>query len=156
MAGTAHLSAHPTYRWSVRFARAWFDLYAWRVEASYAEPRRAELDFELWEHADAADRLERRITRTGLDIVARTLRGVPADVAWRSGALRGAARHLLPGPTPLLSDRSRPRLWLPIQPDHVFDQTNGTIQPDAIQPVPIQYGRPWCGPIGGIFGDHAA
>jgi hypothetical protein len=149
-------SAQPTYRWSVRFARAWFDLYARSVDPRYVEARRAELDFELWEHADAADRLERRTVRSGLDIVLRTVRGMPRDLDWRSAARRGAAVHLLPGPVPLLPDRSRPRLWVPIQPDHVFDQTNGVIAPDAVQPVPTQYGRPWCGPIGDIFGGRAA
>jgi hypothetical protein len=145
----------PLYRWSVRFARTWFDLYARAVEPRYVDPRRAALDFELWEHADAAERLERRIVRSGLDIALRTVRGMPRDLAWRRAALRGAAVYLLPGPLPLLPDRSRPRLWLPIQPDHVFDQTNGLIAPDAVQPVPTEYGRPWSGPIGDVFGGRS-
>jgi hypothetical protein len=145
-------SAHASYQWSVRVVRAWFDVYARGVNPRDVEDRRARLDFELWEHADASDRLEPRALQGGLEILLRTALGVPQDLAWRRAALRGAALHVLPGPAPLLPVRSRPRVWLPIQPDHVFDQTNGTIAPDAVQAVPIQYGRPWSGPIGDIFG----
>jgi hypothetical protein len=145
-------SDRPAYRWSVRFARAWFELVARGVDPNDAADRRARLDFELWEHADASDRLERRALDGGREIVVRTLLGARRDLAWRRAALHGASLHLLPGPGPLLPVRSRPRTWLPIRPDHVFDQTNGMIAHDAVQPSPIQYGRPWCGPIGGIFG----
>jgi hypothetical protein len=141
----------PVYRWAVRFTRVWFDAYARGVPAPLAEHRLARLDLELWEHAAAADGSSRGPLPLGVEIVARTVLGMRQDLVWRRAALRGAAVHVLPGPAALLPPPRRARIWLPLQPDHVFDQTNGTIAPDAVQPVPIQYGRPWSGPIGSVF-----
>ncbi|MDH2443262.1 hypothetical protein QDR37_04810 [Amnibacterium sp. CER49] len=145
-------SAAPVYRWAVGVTRAWLGAYARGVPAPQVENRLARLDLELWEHAAAADGGSRGPLLLATEMVARTVLGMRQDLMWRRAVLRGAAVHLLPGPAALLPPRRRARIWLPLRPDHVFDQTNGTIEPDAVQPIPIQYGRPWCGPLGSVFG----
>jgi hypothetical protein len=146
------VSAAPTYRCAVRFTRAWVHVYSRGVPAPHPEHRLAQLDLELWEHAAAVDGGSRGPLLLGAEIVARTVLGMRQDLRWRRGVIRGVATRRLPGPAPLLPPRRRARIWLPLRPDHVFDQTNGTIAPDAVQPIPIQYGRPWSGPLGSVFG----
>ncbi len=84
------------------------------------EDRRAELVSDLWEHADAADRARQPQWRLALSILMRTLRGVPADLAWRAGVLRAERRAMVPA------------MATPPMPPAVplFDQTNGALVTD--------------------------
>ncbi|HEY8318507.1 MAG TPA: hypothetical protein VIG76_06715 [Amnibacterium sp.] len=85
-----------------------------------AEDRRAELVSDLWEQADAAARAGQPQWRLALSVLMRTLRGMPADLAWRAGVLRTAPRTapaaVAVAPMPLAAP--------------LFDQTNGALVTD--------------------------
>jgi hypothetical membrane protein len=64
--------------------RAWLRLYTVGVSPQKRERRAQQLESDLWEHQ--ADATARGISRgvTSLSIVDRMVRGIPADIAWRT------------------------------------------------------------------------
>ena len=89
------------------------------------QQRRQQLDFVLWEHADATDAHGHPAAAAELRMVLLTVLGVSGDLAWRRGVRRGAAPWLFPAPVQLVPNRLKRRLWVPLHRGHVFDQTNG-------------------------------
>ena len=67
---------------SVALARLWTRVYTWGAPPTAAWERRAEIDSDLWEmiHAEA----ESQDTRLAGSILARLVRGMADDIAWRA------------------------------------------------------------------------
>jgi len=65
---------------AVGVARTWVRLYTRGLPPDLCEARRAELESDLWEHANEH---QHRAVATALEIVMRLLTGVPADLSWR-------------------------------------------------------------------------
>jgi hypothetical protein len=65
---------------AVALARAWVHVYTRGMPADLRDGRRAEIESDLWEQCH--DEAPRR-RGGGLDILGRTLRGVPSDLSWR-------------------------------------------------------------------------
>ena len=67
-------------RVAVWLVRAWTDLYTWRMNDDARAVRVAEIESDLWECAN-----ERRQDRVlPLVILARLVKGMPDDLAWRT------------------------------------------------------------------------
>lgn len=141
-------SSSRVYQVGSRFATAWLGLYTRSVDPRYASDRSAAVEFELWEHAMVADG-RWSATRAAVSLVLRTAAGMPRDLAWRH-AVRA---ELAPGSRPpvhLLARRNRQRFWVPLQAGHVFDQTNGMIEPE--QALPYERPNDSFGAAGNAFG----
>ena len=90
----------PSRRLAVRVARAWVHLYTSRMPAELRVSRRAEIDSDLWEHAEDGQEAGARPQITALEILLRTCLGVVDDLSWRFEAAwqeRGASSATLPG-----------------------------------------------------------
>lgn len=78
----------------IEFASAvtlsWVRLYTRRLEADIRGSRIAEIESDLWEHRREAEEAGTEPSDAGLQVLARCLAGMPADLAWRSGAARRA------------------------------------------------------------------
>ena len=61
------------------FVRTWVRLYTSGLPEPARGDRRAEIESDLWEH----QRHPSRPTAVGLEIVLRSLLGIPADLSWR-------------------------------------------------------------------------
>ena len=73
--------------------RRWVRFYTGRLDPAIRDARRAEIESDLWEHRREAGLANLRPGQTGLEIVARWLLGIPADLTWRRGVPRtGRAR----------------------------------------------------------------
>ncbi len=72
--------------------RGWVRLYTRGLPADLRTARRAELESDLWEHAQWSTTESRRPGRTALEIVERVVAGMVADLSWRLEH-RGAQRH---------------------------------------------------------------
>ncbi|MGH9308181.1 MAG: hypothetical protein ACRD1U_02320 [Vicinamibacterales bacterium] len=59
--------------------RAWTRVYTSGMESAAREPRRAEIESDLWEHQHAG----REGARLALEMIGRLLLGAPDDVRWR-------------------------------------------------------------------------
>ena len=70
--------------------RSWVRLYTHRLAPDVREARMAEIASDLWEHRHEAEAAGAEPSDAGLQILARCLAGMPADLAWRSGAARRA------------------------------------------------------------------
>lgn len=69
-------------RFAVRVVRAWAHLYTSRIPGGLRLTRRAEIDSDLWHHAkDKQDHGASPLV-TALEILMRTLFGVPDDLSW--------------------------------------------------------------------------
>jgi hypothetical protein len=132
----------------VRAVESWARRYTRRVDPRLAERREAEVAFELWEFEMARDRYRWSGPRSGLALVFRTLRGMPRDLSWRRVALQDGLPQY--APVTLLSRRRRPRVWIPLQLGHTFDQTNGAIEPERAMPYNGPHGS--LGAAGNAFG----
>ena len=73
-----------------RFTRSWVRLYTRRLDPELRERRIAEIESDLWEHGRDSEEAGAAPSDAGLQIVARCLAGMPADLAWRSDAARRA------------------------------------------------------------------
>lgn len=136
------------HRSGVRAVESWARRYTRRVDPRLADGRQGEVAFELWEFELAKERYRWSGVRSGLALLYRTVRGVPRDLAWRRTALDdGLARY---APVTLLSRRRRPRVWVPLQFGHTFDQTNGAIEPERALPYTDPRGS--MGAAGNAFG----
>jgi hypothetical protein len=132
----------------VRFVTSWADRYTRRVDPRLAEHRQAEVAFELWECAMAKDRYGWSGPRAGCSLVLRTLLGMRRDLEWRRVAIETGMTLL--SPVRLMSRRRRPRVWIPLQHGHTFDQTNGAI--DAEHALPYERPSRSFGAAGNAFG----
>jgi hypothetical protein len=63
--------------------RGWVRAYTRGLSADLRSARRAELDSDLWEHAEWRAREGRQDGRIALEIVARLVAGMAADLSWR-------------------------------------------------------------------------
>lgn len=70
--------------------RSWVRLYTRRLEADVRAARIAEIESDLWEHRRETEEGGVEPSDAGLQVLARCLAGMPADLAWRSGAAAGA------------------------------------------------------------------
>lgn len=70
--------------------RSWVRLYTRRLEADVRASRIAEIESDLWEHRRETADAGADPSDAGLQVLARCLAGMPADLAWRSGAARPA------------------------------------------------------------------
>jgi hypothetical protein len=132
----------------VRFVTSWARVYTRRVDPRLAEDRQAEVAFELWECAMAKDRYGWSGPRAGCSLVLRTVLGVRRDLEWRRTAIETGVPLL--APVRLISRRRRPRIWIPLQLGHTFDQTNGAIE--AEQALPYYGSSGTFGAAGNAFG----
>ena len=132
----------------VRFAMSWTDRYTRRIDPRLAERRRAEVTFELWEFEIARDRYRWSGPRSGCSLILRTVLGARRDLVWRRAAMETGLPLL--APVRLMSRRRRPRVWVPLQLGHTFDQTNGAI--DAEKALPYERPSRSFGAAGNAFG----
>ena len=132
----------------VRFATSWARRYTQRVPPRLAERRQDEVAFELWEFEIARDRYRWSGPRAGCSLVVRTVLGARRDLVWRRAAQETGLPLL--APVRLMSRRRRPRIWVPLQLGHTFDQTNGAI--DAEQALPYERPSRSFGAAGNAFG----
>jgi hypothetical protein len=72
------------------FTRSWVRLYTRRLQADVRASRLAEIESDLWEHRRETEDAGTDPSDAGLQVFARCLAGMPADLAWRSGAPRRA------------------------------------------------------------------
>jgi hypothetical protein len=70
--------------------RSWVRLYTRRLAADIRASRIAEIESDLWEHRRETAEAGAEPSDAGLQILARCLVGIPADLTWRSGAARQA------------------------------------------------------------------
>ncbi len=66
--------------WAVGLVRIWARFYTIGLQSDVRRRRRAEIESDVWE---SLHDLEEAPATTGIHIVARLARGVPADVWWR-------------------------------------------------------------------------
>lgn len=64
-------------------ARAWARIYTRGLPAGLRDPRRAEIECDLWEQRHDNQARRRRPILAALDVLGRVVRGVPADLSWR-------------------------------------------------------------------------
>ena len=69
--------------------RGWARLYTAGLPAQVAKGRRAEITSDLWEHATAASADGAGAGTTAAQIFGRTVLGMPADVSWHVGEVKG-------------------------------------------------------------------
>lgn len=78
---TAIYPSHETL--AAGLARAWMRLYTIGLPDGVRERREQQLESDLWEHQ--VDRLDANVapSMVGLEVLGRTVRGMPADLLWR-------------------------------------------------------------------------
>lgn len=89
--------------------RSWVRLYTRRLEADIRASRIAEIESDLWEHRRETEETGVEPSDAGLQVLARCLAGMPADLAWRSGA---AARAKASRRREPMNDLIRRSWWL--------------------------------------------
>ena len=75
---------------AARFTLRWARTYTRRLPPETREARMAEIASDLWEHRHESEEAGVQESDAALQILARCLAGMPADLAWRSGAARRA------------------------------------------------------------------
>lgn len=78
-------------RWGGRFTRGWVRVYTTGLPRTVARERRDEIASDLWEHATDAGVAGTSGRATAAHIFGRAVLGMPADIAWHVGALKGSA-----------------------------------------------------------------
>ena len=76
-------------RWAGRFTRGWVRVYTTGLPRQAARERRDEIASDLWEHASDAGAGGAGARATAAQIFGRAVVGMPADVAWHVGELKG-------------------------------------------------------------------
>ncbi|WP_410959756.1 hypothetical protein, partial [Salmonella sp. SAL4356] len=66
-----------------RVCRAWVRLYTARMDTETAARRREELESDLADHAREAQAARIRPSAASVEMIGRTLSGMPADLSWR-------------------------------------------------------------------------
>ena len=64
-------------------ARLWVRLYTHGLPAAVGDPRRAEIESDLWEQCHGERAQCQRAFLTGLGVLGRVVRGAPSDLSWR-------------------------------------------------------------------------
>ena len=93
---------------AARIVRRWVRRYTRGVDPAVREVRCAEIESDVWEHRREAAAAGLRPRQTGLEILARMVLGMPADIGWRRAMPR--AEQLL-GVEADMDDRV-PTVWL--------------------------------------------
>ncbi|MGK2965730.1 MAG: hypothetical protein ACSLFM_08985 [Tepidiformaceae bacterium] len=73
-----------TSGFAVALTRAWVALYTRGTDPEAALRRRSEIESDLWEQREEARATGRHPLRHATDVSGRLVRGMPADIAWRS------------------------------------------------------------------------
>jgi hypothetical protein len=68
---------------AARVVRRWVRRYTRGLDPAVREVRRAEIESDVWEHRREAAAAGLRPRQTGLEILARMVLGMPADIGWR-------------------------------------------------------------------------
>ena len=89
--------------------RSWVRLYTRRLDEDVRASRIAEIESDLWEHRRETEEAGADPSDAALQVLARCLAGMPADVAWRSGAARLASSSRKGEP---MNDLIRRSWWL--------------------------------------------
>lgn len=89
--------------------RSWVRLYTRRLDADIRASRIAEIESDLWEHRRETEEAGVEPSDAGLQVLARCLAGMPADLTWRSGAVAGARAN---GRGEPMNDVVRRSWWL--------------------------------------------
>ena len=71
-----------TDTFACRLTRRWVRLYTARLSHDARDGRRAEIDSDLWEHLTDARANQETQFATDLDVLVRTLTGIPSDLVW--------------------------------------------------------------------------
>lgn len=79
---------------SGQIARGWTQIYTAGLPTKIRIERKAEIKSDLWEQAIDGVNEGRRTSVVAAHIFARTTLGIPADVAWHLGELKGADMHM--------------------------------------------------------------
>ncbi len=76
-------------RWAGRLTRGWVRVYTAGLPRQVARERRDEIASDLWEHAVDAGAAGAGARATAAQIFGRAVLGMPADIAWHVGELKG-------------------------------------------------------------------
>jgi hypothetical protein len=90
---------------------AWARLYTSGLEPAVRDPRREEIDSDLWEHAHAGRRAGAEPRSVAGQMLARCLLGIGADVSWRAHMSVHASRER---EGVQMREHIRRNWWLPI------------------------------------------
>lgn len=93
MTGATETSVYRTARW---VAVRWVEWYTEDLDRDAAWERRSELASEIWEHGSDADEVGAARWPASMELLSRTVRGIPADLSWRLASGRAARRQLSP------------------------------------------------------------
>jgi hypothetical protein len=91
-------------------ALLWARVYTSGLAPDLREQRRAEIASDVWEHRHEAHFAGLRPSQIGLEIVARWLLGIPADLSWRRVARRETA--IFPGGEQAMDAKVRVNWWI--------------------------------------------
>lgn len=142
-------SATRAYAAALRLGTCWLHLYTRSVDPRIAADRETEAMFEFWENALAVDRAHWSGPRAAGTLAVRIAAEMPRDLVWRHAATRGWGTAAI-APIRLISNRRRIHYWVPLQQGHVFDQTNGMIEPEKA--MAYERGAGSIGAAGNAFG----
>ena len=145
---TGCASSSRAYRVGTHLSSTWVGLYTRSVDPRFASDRASAVEFELWEHALVADQ-RWSPAHAAMSLILRTAAGVPRDLSWRHAVRADRSPAALP-PAHLLAPRNRQRFWVPLQAGHIFDQTNGVIEPEKA--LPFEPSDRFLGAPGNAFG----
>jgi hypothetical protein len=69
--------------------RGWVGLYTRGLPAEVRDARRAEIESDLWSQAEEAEYLGQTASSVEIEMFARLVLGIPADIGWRQSQRRG-------------------------------------------------------------------
>lgn len=94
--------------------RAWARLYTKGTPADLGEIRRAEIDSDVWEHANDAQENGVPQFVFATQLLGRTLRGIPDDLSWRVEAIHARRATTTGREIPMLGLSVREMRWMGI------------------------------------------
>jgi hypothetical protein len=71
--------------------RGWVGLYTRGLPAEVRDARRAEIESDLWSQTEEAEYLGQGASSVEIEMLARLVLGIPADIGWRQAHRRGNA-----------------------------------------------------------------
>ncbi|MCZ6544702.1 MAG: hypothetical protein O6913_03230 [Chloroflexi bacterium] len=83
-------------RWAGRFTRGWVRAYTTGLPRPIGQDRRDEIASDLWEHAADAGASGAGARTTAAQIFGRAVLGMPADLSWHLGELKGDTMTTMP------------------------------------------------------------
>lgn len=96
---------------AVHLVQGWVSCYTRGLPAAVCEARRQEIDSDLWEHQRHGAVYDRAPTETAMEVLARLLMGIPADLIWRWEMGRWAQQAQRVEETPAAAGESREKKW---------------------------------------------